>query len=52
MLFLGMLKRTCDVYGDCMMHDIGLAPISMASPPIIETQPETHEESWARDFDR
>ena len=30
-LFLGMLKRTCATYGDCLMHDIGLSPIVLAS---------------------
>ncbi len=31
-LFFGMLKRTCDAYGDCLMRDVGLAPIALATP--------------------
>ncbi len=54
-LFLGMLKRTCDVYGDCLMHDLGLAPIALASPRIV-VRPNYSEigvdEAWAREFDR
>ena len=53
-LFFGMLRRTCDIYGDCLMLDIGLAPVALASPAadtILEFT-DSSEESWAREFDR
>ena len=55
LLFLGMLKRTCDAYGDCLMQDIGLAPIALATPEILsdrERITDSGEVSWAREFDR
>ena len=55
LLFLGILRRTCNVYGDCLMNDLGLAPIALASPleiGMLERFDESYEETWARDFDR
>ncbi len=55
LLFLGMLRRTCNVYGDCLMNDLGLAPIALASPSDIAKmtiEDDSYEEAWARDFDR
>ena len=55
LLFLGMLRRTCNVYGDCLMNDLGLAPIALASPEKLiklELNHDSSEESLAREFDR
>lgn len=55
LLFLGMLRRTCNVHGDCLMSDLGLAPIALASPADLskfEIYNDSYEETWARDFDR
>lgn len=54
-LFLGMFKRTCDSYGDCLMQDLGLAPIVLASPQVMSSSSALDnydEDSWAREFDR
>ena len=50
-----MLRRTCNVYGDCLMNDLGLAPIVLASPSEIKSplyEHDCYEESSAREFDR
>ena len=50
-----MLRRTCNVQGDCLMNDLGLAPIALASPAGLskfEIYNDSYEEAWARDFDR
>ena len=52
---MGRLRRTCNVYGDCFMNDLGLAPIALATPGQIisfEVNDESYEAPWASDFDR
>ncbi len=50
-LFFGMLKRTCDAYGDCLMRDLGLAPIALASPVQAAGPTETSRKFWEKECD-
>ncbi len=55
LIFLCMLRRTCNVYGDCLIGDLGLAPIALATPDELvnlDMPIEFNEETWIGDFDR
>ena len=48
-LFLEMLKRTCDSYGDCLMDDVGLAPVALATPKPFNSSDQFDLSFWQRE---